>query len=61
MRYVLLIGLASLAGCAAPVAGDRPPERGILLSVQDGDRACYLQLETAPGVQTSVMASFDVL
>jgi len=29
------------------------------LSVQDGDRACYLQLETASGEQ-GVLASFDL-
>lgn len=51
----LVVGAAAQGGDAAP-----GPEIARVVQVEMGDVACYLQLETMDGDETSSLAAFDL-
>ncbi|MFY8148950.1 MAG: hypothetical protein ACOVNL_06995 [Prochlorococcaceae cyanobacterium] len=52
--------LPLLAACPALALPPPAPSRGILRSLQNGDRACYAEVEDSQGVRRSLEAAFEL-
>ncbi len=60
-RAAALAALAPLLAALPSPAGTPPdPSTGILRGLQNGDRACYAELEDGQGVRHSLEAAFEL-
>lgn len=56
----LFVGAAAQGGSGSGGSGSGGPEIARIVSVENGDTACYMTLEAEDGAATSSLAAFDL-